>query len=545
MKFHIATYFLQALSLSTLLIPSIQGNSDSVHIAEVITRIEEQLQKDSYKPEKSGPASKTKKDNKLEFPSTQQVEALPNIHRATKPWTLLIYIAANNNLNSFAIQNLNQMTKVGSSDNLNIVVQFDGLKEGKIKRYYIEYGRARLLEELSPSIETISGTPQSLYQFIKWGYETFPATNLAIDLWNHGSGIKDPSIWGKFLMRNRDSLFSINSETGLLSLNRRLSATTDDLSDPEDNPPTNTALEHTPDSTNETRNLFADITLAILEQRGIAFNDKEEVYIDNRQLRLVLENTCKYVLVDKKIDIVFMDACHMGMVELASKLRPYVDFMVGSSEVEPGNGYNYQTFLAGAKATALTPRQFAINGVVAYGKEYKNSHDDYTQAAVDLSTFGNVEQCLKNLGIALNKGLQLAESSRVFDLIKVVRLSSKFTTEFYDPDYIDAGDLLANLFTKSREILDSFGTSLGAEQYAALDAINKLSGQAYTALQASIIAEVHGTGLARSRGLGILFPKRTIHVSYINTTFNRLTNWSEFLKTFLTQLRYTRSMPTA
>jgi hypothetical protein len=152
---------------------------------------------------------------------------------------------------------------------------------------------------------------------------------------------------------------------------------------------------------------------------------------------------------------------------------------------------------------------------------------------------------MKNLATALNQGLQLAESSRIFDLIKVIRLNSKFTTEFYDPDYIDAGDLLENLCTKSREILATFGKSLGAEQYAALEVIGNRSEQAYAALQASIIAEVHGTGLARSRGLGILFPKRTIHASYINTTFNRTTAWSEFLKTFLTQLRFTRAVPAA
>lgn len=517
MKKRIITFFLQALSLSILF--SSYAQSDTNY---------------SYKSPKNFFSEKkntlqTRSVRIEENDCTPCYKTTPNTARTSKPWTFLVYLAANNNLNTFAIQNLTQMTKVGSSDNINIVVQFDGLREGKIKRYYIEQGRARLLEELSPDINSVSGTPQSLYQFIKWGYETFPAYHLAIDLWNHGSGIKDPSIWGKFLMRNRDSLFSINPATGLLSLNRRISEATDDLNDPED-PQVNTEFSI------ETRNLFADLALTMLDQRGIAFNDKEEVYIDNQQLRLVLENTSKNILSGRKVDIVFMDACHMGMVEIASKFRPFVDYMTGSSEVEPGSGYNYERFLKPSRDSALTPRQFAINATLAYGLEYKNSHDDYTQATVDLNAFADVESHMKNLAETLNKGLLLGQSSRIFDLVRTIRLCSKFTTEFYDPDYIDAGDFLANLSAKSNEVLASFGRSLSAEQSSLRD-IKNHSNAALEALQRSIIAEVHGRGLPRSRGLGILMPKRNIHASYEPTTFNKNTRWSTFLKTFLTKLK--------
>lgn len=448
------------------------------------------------------------------------------IMRARKPWTFLAYIAANNNLHTFALQNLREMTRVGSNDNINVIVQFDGVGEGTIKRYYIERGNARLLNELPADVNSISGTPQSLYQFIKWGYQAFPAEHVAIDLWNHGSGIKDPSIWGRFVMRHRDDLFQFNPSSHMLELNRRLAA---------DHADTETAVD-------ENNTLFRDFALGVLKQRGIAFNDSEEVYIDNQQLRRVLDNVCRYVLVDKKIDIVFMDACHMGMVELASKLRPYADYMVASSEVEPGRGYNYERLLTPFTSAALTARAFAIHGVRSYEQEYKFSHSDYTQAAVDLSSFNAVETTFTNVGKALTDSLTNAESRRVFDLLKVTRLSSKYTTEFYDPDYIDAGHFLISLTMKGREILSSHDTTLGRTQRAALDAIAHECELGYGALTTSIIAETHGSNLAMAHGLGIFFPKRSIHSSYFTTTFDKKTGWSKFLDCFLTRLKYGRDI---
>lgn len=460
--------------------------------------------------------------------SSQSIEpeTVP-VMRGRKPWTLLVYMAANNNLHTFALQNLREMTHIGSNDNINIVVQFDGVGDRAIKRYAIENGNARLIADLPPEINSISGTPQSLYQFIKWGYQTFPSDHIAIDLWNHGSGIKDPSIWGKFLMSHRDNLFSLNASTKMFELNRRL--------DPESNADDDNITE-------DTRALFADIALAILRNRGIAFNDSEEVYIDNQQLRTVLDNVCRYVLLDKKIDIVFMDACHMGMVELASKISHFANYMVASAEVEPGRGYNYEYLLAPFTRGALTARAFALHGIRAYEQEYKGSHADYTQAAVELSTFADVETAMTNLGKALYMGLSNPESARVFDLLKITRLSSKYTTEFYDPDYIDAGHLFASLMKKSGEILDNHAATLGEGQRTALENIRTFSSLAYQALTTSIIAETHGNNVPMCHGLGLFFPKRNIHLSYLNCSFDKKTNWSTFLAKFLSRLKYGRTV---
>ncbi|MBM3887039.1 hypothetical protein FJ364_03845 [Candidatus Dependentiae bacterium] len=448
-------------------------------------------------------------------------------NRSEKPWTLLVYIAANNNLHTFALQNMRQMAKIGSNANINIVVQFDGVGDRKIKRYLIEQGQPKLLETLEPNESTISGTPHSLYQFIKWGYQNFPAQHLAIDLWNHGSGIKDPSIWGKFLMSHRDDLFALNPDTRLLELNRHIESNQEESEDDE-------ILFNI-----ETKTLFANLALELMKKRGIAFNDTEEVYIDNQQLKLVLDNVCHFVLGDKKIDLILMDACHMGMVEIASKMRAYVNFMVGSSEVEPGSGYDYELLLAPFTSQPLSPKAFALHAVQAYERQYKTTHADFTQAAVELSTFLPLEQIFNQLARTMREVLSQQESRKMFEIIKVVRFSSKYTTEFYDPDYIDAGHFLVSMICKTKEVLAN-PDSISQEIRTAFEKIITLAEEGYAILTTTVITETHGSNLPMSHGLGIFFPKRNIHSSYLKTTFDQATGWSVFLAKFLNRIKYGR-----
>src|SRR5882724_6909888 len=42
-----------------------------------------------------------------------------------KPWTIIIYMAADNDLRNFATRNIKQMASIGSNDQINIVVHLD------------------------------------------------------------------------------------------------------------------------------------------------------------------------------------------------------------------------------------------------------------------------------------------------------------------------------------------------------------------------------------------------------------------------------------
>jgi hypothetical protein len=106
-------------------------------------------------------------------------------------WTVMVYIASDNNMGNIAVYNINQMESVGSSSNLAILVQWDTGKG--CKRYYIQRDSDPKVIN-SPVIQSMpdqnTGDPDVLANFIKWAVANYPAKHYCLILWNHGSGWK-------------------------------------------------------------------------------------------------------------------------------------------------------------------------------------------------------------------------------------------------------------------------------------------------------------------------------------------------------------------
>jgi hypothetical protein len=112
-------------------------------------------------------------------------------------WTIMVYLDADNNLESEAIDDFLEMASVGSSQNVNIVAQLDR-RPGydtryddwtTTKRYHITKGQtptvANALEDIG---EANMGDPATLSDFMGWAKANYPATNYALILWDHGDG---------------------------------------------------------------------------------------------------------------------------------------------------------------------------------------------------------------------------------------------------------------------------------------------------------------------------------------------------------------------
>ncbi len=112
-------------------------------------------------------------------------------------WTILIYMAADNDLESFALADLNEMEYVGSSDAVNVVVQIDRAAQydtsagnwTDTRRFLITQDRqiTNLASEPVQIIgETNTGDPTTLANFLTWGIITYPARHYALVIWDHG-----------------------------------------------------------------------------------------------------------------------------------------------------------------------------------------------------------------------------------------------------------------------------------------------------------------------------------------------------------------------
>ncbi|MBF0297448.1 MAG: hypothetical protein HQK51_01935 [Oligoflexia bacterium] len=106
---------------------------------------------------------------------------------AAKEWNIMIYMAADNNLDSFASKDMQEIVKAGgSSPTMDVTVMYDGEKNGDSK--YIHYNTKGKIDFTKVLGEIDSGDIKEVDKFVKWSSTAYPAKNYFLVLWNHGSG---------------------------------------------------------------------------------------------------------------------------------------------------------------------------------------------------------------------------------------------------------------------------------------------------------------------------------------------------------------------
>ncbi len=115
----------------------------------------------------------------------------------TAAWTVLVYMAADNDLESYGIADLNEMEFIGSTENLNIVVQVDRSPRydstngdwSGARRYFMTQD-TDLDNVASQDVGDLGvinmGDPATLKDFIDWGVKTYPAQHYGLVIWDHG-----------------------------------------------------------------------------------------------------------------------------------------------------------------------------------------------------------------------------------------------------------------------------------------------------------------------------------------------------------------------
>src|SRR5665648_130345 len=241
----------------------------------------------------------------------------------TVEWTVMVYLDADNNLESAGIDDINEMEMVGSTGDVNIVVQADRIPGYDIsnsdwtntRRYYItqDFDLVQINSQLKSDLGELNmGAPQTLIDFTDWATTNYPAKKYLLVIWNHGGGFRSLSL-------TKDIAWDYTSGGDRITMSE---------------------LEYA--------------LSAISTQMG------------------------------KKIDIVGMDACLMAMTEVAYQIKDYTDILIASEENSPGDGWPYDTILAQLVSNPLiSPKQLAADIVDKY--IYSYPFDNVTQSAIDLS----------------------------------------------------------------------------------------------------------------------------------------------------------------
>lgn len=209
------------------------------------------------------------------------------------------------------------------------------------------------------------------------------------------------------------------------------------------------------------------------------------------------------------IDLIGFDACLMGAIEVHYQLKDDVDVIVGSEDLEPGDGYPYNNILNYLKSDpTATPEQLGQQMVVTYDNSYPSFYDITQAAAAALSP--NFINSIENFISALNNSLESQRTN-----IQNARAAS---LEFDEPSYIDLYDFADKIQLYSSGPIDT------AAQYL----MNNIT--------SIIIEEKHSSSNLGAHGFSIYFPDELYLYSsnYENTDFTNDFGWDEFLIKYYT-----------
>lgn len=417
---------------------------------------------------------------------------------AKKPWTFIVYIAADNDLRGFAARNIKQMAQVGSNKNVNIVVQLDIKLSGNQKvtrRYQVEKNKIVHVNADDPYSQRMdSGSPQTLISCCTWALENYPAEHYCLIFWNHGTGIIDP---GYSKVVNASSLFTFNAATNKLELDRSIG--------------------------------FLDfLDIVNEEQRGVCWDDTTGNYLSNQNMNSALTTIRTNLLGGKKFDIIGFDACLMSMLEVGNIMKHHADNMVSSQEAELGAGWNYNYALSGFNTGAPSPAAFAQQIVRAYQKAYANITNDYTQSAINLNRLTALEENVSHVATLFLQGLRTQKNRAVTNAIKACR-NKHMCTHFDEPSYID----LHHFYTNVKNNIARFKLTNSDEEQKLQTALLKAVEEGMTLITSAVIENTAGKNLHRAKGISIYFPERRVHHSYRKTLFAASNQWSALLNYFL------------
>ena len=422
-----------------------------------------------------------------------------------KDFSFFTYMAGDNNLSQYGLRDIEEMQKTGSAPNTNILIEidqegdFDGVIRYEISGKDPRTGKAdRIVKERLP--EKDSGDPQTLLDFLKWGKSFYEAKKYFIVIWNHGSGFRNR-------IANRTSL--------TLPTNKVIK-----------NDGINNNKEKEQDLTNSIPirkgtlfyHHYSDEYLKEFANRVIASDDMTGNSLDMIELKKAL--TKAGFTGENKIEVLGFDACLMNLIEVAYEMAGSARFLVGSEELEPADGWPYETDIKSLNSYNGDTQKLVTNFVTNYTKSYQSQKSQWpvTQSAINLEYTPQLAASVNELGKTLSSILpdKLVDISDLRESVQTYAVA-----EDYD-DYIDLGDFVDLLINNidNNEIVSAAKKTLED-------------------LKQAVVAQGHlGEDVQHSYGLTIWFPE-TSHKYHLHKPAytklmmtKRYPEWNKFLSKY-------------
>ncbi len=218
------------------------------------------------------------------------------------------------------------------------------------------------------------------------------------------------------------------------------------------------------------------------------------------------------------LDVIGFDACLMGQMEVYQQVQPYALYAVGSEELVPGLGWDYEAILSRLYAEAEMDGRKWSEGIVADFINFytKIAPDEFTtMSAVDLSQYGTLTTAVTDLANSLR-----ANPSAVASAVGDARNGAEGYALIYpeDAEFYAAIDLWHFASILAQRSRDSAVTAAAQKVMQAVESV--------------VVATDHGAGFTQANGISIYFPRTLDYFSQRYASETPLRPWSDFLASY-------------
>ena len=372
--------------------------------------------------------------------------------KAVAEWTIMVYSSAKNDLEPYLLKDLNEMEMVGSNAKVNIVAEV-----GRIDGYDSSDGdwkgvRRYLITKDNDKTKMGSKMLQDMGMLDQGDYRTLAA---------FGKWAKQAYPAKKYM------LIVSNHGSGWEKGAKRL----------------------------------------VLENKGISYDEQSGNHINTPQLGQALREI-------GKVDVFGTDACLMQMAEVVYEIKDSVDFIVGSEETEPGDGYTYNTFLGPVVARpTMTPLEVGKQAVNAYADHYDKIDQGHTQSLAKASSVNKLLTVSNAFAEAMMASGEkaLAKTSRD----AAVNFAMDENRDLYDfTRMVVAGTQNADVKLKGQALMNFITGELMLLNRTRDDKGGYWSGPKEYTL---------------AKGMAAYFPNSTLGAGYADLAWAKASKWDEFV----------------
>lgn len=385
-----------------------------------------------------------------------------------------------NNLSPFIVEDMQEMA-AGNRGSFAVLALADYADSGGVVVELSPRAGNHVIEELG---EINTGDPETLAGFLARALVSYgPEVRKAIGFWDHGSGTFD-----------EDDPNQIVLERQLNSLPR---------------------YRRGPSRPSRTLFVRSARLMANPRARAMLHDDTNGGVLTNLEAEGVLRAAfARAGMAGSKVDLIFSDTCLNGMVEVAEQLKDYATCIVGSEELEPGDGWEYHEWLGRmSDDPPADADQWARQAVEAFGAGYAERPDQYPCTLAAFRSANGITDRFAELVQALG-----ARGEEGFAWVLTARSR-------------------AQSFTSDKDSSDLKDFALRLAKAAESDAAVRAAAEAVAAAvdEAAVHSVALGRSVTRASGLAFWCPATVGSLSsdietYANLTFDRRTGWSRYLE---------------